>query len=103
MMLSTDNPWFFNGLQITGIGSPHTGFRRVWPMSIAVAALTSDNKDEVVEAIAILTRTTAGLGLMHESVDVDDPTVFTRPWFAWCNGLVSELIINTLRRFPGAL
>ncbi|KAJ1723935.1 hypothetical protein LPJ53_001744 [Coemansia erecta] len=103
LVLSTDNPWFFNGSDISGIGSPHTGFHRVWPMSIAVAALTSDNKQEIVEAVGMLARTTAGLGLMHESVDMDDPTNFSRPWFAWCNGVVSELIIETVRRFPGAL
>lgn len=31
---------------------------------------------------------------MHESFNVDDPTDFTRAWFAWQNTLFGELIIK---------
>ena len=31
---------------------------------------------------------------MHESFNVDDPTNFTRAWFAWQNTLFGELIIK---------
>ncbi|KAJ1725735.1 hypothetical protein LPJ61_005622 [Coemansia biformis] len=103
MALSADNPWHFNGPQIAGVGSPHTGFLRVWPMAVAVRAITSTNRTGVHDAIRMLTSTTAGLGLMHESVSTADPATFTRPWFAWCNGVVAELIIDTVQRFPGLL
>ncbi|KAJ2853073.1 hypothetical protein J3B02_003300, partial [Coemansia erecta] len=96
MVLSTDNPWFFSGKQISGVGSPHTGFRKVWPMAVAIQALTSDSREDRVDAIGVLASTTAGLALMHESVDADEPAKFTRPWFAWCNGVFSELVIDTV-------
>ncbi|KAJ2819891.1 hypothetical protein GGI24_004650 [Coemansia furcata] len=108
MVLSLDNPWYFsNGASgsLSGIGSPHTGFRRVWPMSVAIQALTSDNQQEIVNAVRMLAASTAGLGLMHESVDIDsaDGKSFTRPWFAWCNGVVSELITHAVAEYPGLL
>ncbi|KAJ2698117.1 hypothetical protein FB645_005736 [Coemansia sp. IMI 203386] len=103
LVLSADNPWYFSGSSLTGIGSPHTGFRKVWPMAVAVQALTSESKEERVKAIEVLASTTGGLGLMHESADVDDPTKYSRPWFAWCNGVFSELIVDTVGRFPGSI
>ncbi|KAJ2775086.1 hypothetical protein IWQ57_000546 [Coemansia nantahalensis] len=103
MVLSEDNPWHFAGSRIQGVGSPHTGFLRVWPMAVAVRAITSSDPAEIRAAVQMLAGTTAGLGLMHESVSAADPAVFTRPWFAWCNGVAAELIIDTVSRFPGLL
>ncbi|KAJ2756567.1 hypothetical protein GGI19_000719, partial [Coemansia pectinata] len=84
MLLSPDNPWYFsNGTSglLSGIGSPHTGFRKMWPMSVAIQALTSDDQQEIVDAVRMLTAATAGLGLMHESVDIDSANgnSFTHP------------------------
>ncbi|KAJ1950283.1 hypothetical protein EC988_004447 [Linderina pennispora] len=101
LILSPDNPWYFAGSRVSGIGSPHTGFMRVWPMAIAMRALTTDDNNEVKWCLQQLLETTGGLGLMHESVDVEDPARYSRPWFAWCNGVASELIIDAVRRFPG--
>ncbi|KAJ2813251.1 hypothetical protein H4S07_000834 [Coemansia furcata] len=108
MILSLDNPWYFsNGTSgsLSGIGSPHTGFRRAWPMSVAIQALTSDDKQDIVNAVRLLAASTAGLGLMHESINIDsvDGKSFTRPWFAWCNGVVSELITHIVAQYPGLL
>ena len=36
-----------------------------------------------------------GTGYVHESVHKDDPSRYTRPWFAWVNSLYSELLIKT--------
>ena len=33
---------------------------------------------------------------MHESFHKDDPTRFTRPWFAWANTLFGELILKLI-------
>jgi meiotically up-regulated gene 157 (Mug157) protein len=35
---------------------------------------------------------------MHESFHKDDPTKFTRPWFAWANTLFGELVLDITRR-----
>ncbi|KAJ2743595.1 hypothetical protein GGI20_003631 [Coemansia sp. BCRC 34301] len=103
MVLSPSNPWYFaNGGAIEGIGSPHTGFRRAWPMAVAVQALTSQDQAEIIGCVRMLATSTGGLGLMHESVDVDTAE-FTRPWFAWCNGVVSELIAHAVKEYPGLL
>ena len=32
---------------------------------------------------------------MHESFHADDPSQFTRPWFAWADSLCAELIYET--------
>lgn len=29
---------------------------------------------------------------MHEGFDVDDPSKFTRPWFAWANTLFAQML-----------
>ncbi|KAJ2339896.1 hypothetical protein GGH92_006510 [Coemansia sp. RSA 2673] len=108
MLLSPDNPWYFsNGALslLNGIDSPHTVFCKVWPMSVAIQALTSNDQQEIVDAEHVLAASTAGLGLMHESGDIDSANgnSFTLPWFAWCNGVVSELITRVVSKHPGLL
>ncbi|KAJ2561282.1 hypothetical protein GGH95_004756, partial [Coemansia sp. RSA 1836] len=54
LVLSPDNPWYFsNGAAglLAGIGSPHTGFRMAWPMSVAIRALTSSDKQEIIDSV----------------------------------------------------
>jgi meiotically up-regulated gene 157 (Mug157) protein len=91
-VLSAANPWWFQGEVAEGVGSPHTGPRRVWPIALAMRGLTATNDAERVAAVRMLGATHAGTFLAHESVDVDDPRQFTRPWFAWANSLVGELL-----------
>ncbi|KAJ2681176.1 hypothetical protein GGI25_000131 [Coemansia spiralis] len=98
-----DNPWYFAGPYIHGIGSPHTGFTKVWPMAIIMRGLTSNNYTEVKECLELVKTTTSGLGLMHESVSVTKPEDYTRSWFAWCNSLASQFVIDALSRFPGII
>ena len=50
--------------------------------------------DEIRACLQTLAETHAGTGYMHESFDKDDPTVFTRPWFAWANSLFAELLLR---------
>ncbi|MBB6242740.1 meiotically up-regulated gene 157 (Mug157) protein [Rhodanobacter sp. MP1X3] len=45
----------------------------------------------------------AGIGFMHESFDQDDPSHYTRPWFAWANSLFGELILKLARERPRLL
>jgi meiotically up-regulated gene 157 (Mug157) protein len=42
----------------------------------------------------MLRDTDADTGFMHESFHKDDPTKFTRSWFAWANTLFGELIVK---------
>lgn len=91
-ILSAANPWWFSGETGEGIGSPHTGPRKVWPIAIAMRGLTAITDAERLAAIRLLGETHAGTFLAHESFDIDDPATFTRPWFAWANAVVGELL-----------
>ena len=94
MIWSEWNPYFFVGKAAQGIGSQHTGLDQIWPMSIIMKGLTSNNLDEQKECLTQLLATDGGKGLMHESFDKDDPTKFSRAWFAWANGLFGELVLH---------
>ena len=93
---SEDNPYFFKGKAGEGIGGPHVGHDMPWPMSIMMKAFTSTDDDEIKWCINMLMTTDAGTGFMHESFHKDDPSKFTRKWFAWQNTLFGELIIKLI-------
>ncbi|KAJ2955337.1 hypothetical protein NQZ79_g8650 [Umbelopsis isabellina] len=99
-VLSDDNPWFFRGSRIEGIGGPHVGRDMVWPMSAMVRARTATTADEVLEALQMLKMTTGGTGLMHEAVNKNNASDFTREWFSWANGLFGETILQVLEEWP---
>ena len=63
-------------------------------MSIMMKAFTSKDDAEIKTCIKMLMDTDAGTGFMHESFHKDNPTKFTRHWFAWTNTLFGELIVN---------
>ena len=100
---SADNPYFFTGSAAQGIGGPHEGLRMIWPMSIMMRALTSDDPAEIGQCLGWLVNTDAGTGFMHEAFDQDDPAHFTRAWFAWANSLFGELIVDVAARHPALL
>lgn len=93
-VLSTDNPCYFEGKALKGVGGPHVGLGWVWPMSIIMQAFTSSDDAEIRDCIRTLLSTDAGTGFMHEAVWKDDPAKFTRSWFAWANTLFGELILD---------
>jgi meiotically up-regulated gene 157 (Mug157) protein len=96
-VLSQSNPFFFKGGIGEGIGSPHTGMEMIWPISIIMRGLTSNNNAEIKNCIQILQKTHAGTGFMHESFYKDDANKFTRKWFAWANTLFGEFIWKIFR------
>ena len=102
-VLSSDNPWFFKGRFGEGVGSPHTGFNRVWAIGITMRALTSDNDEEILTCLRLLEWSTAGTGYMHEGFDLDDSSEFSREWFAWANSLFAELLIKLENERPALL
>jgi meiotically up-regulated gene 157 (Mug157) protein len=91
-VLSSADPWMFRGRVGEGVGSPHTGPRRIWPIAVAMRGLTATSAEERLAAVRLLGASHAGTYLAHESFDPDDPSVFTRPWFAWANSVVGELL-----------
>jgi meiotically up-regulated gene 157 (Mug157) protein len=100
---SLRNPYFFTGSAAQGVGGPHVGLGMIWPMSIMVRALTSDDDAEIRSCLVWLKNTHAGTGFMHEAFDQNNPAKFTRSWFAWANSLFGELILNVLERKPAIL
>jgi len=97
LVWSTDNPYFFKGKAGAGIGGPHVGYDMVWPMSLIMLALTSNNDAEIASCMRILVATDADTGFMHETFHKDDPKNFTRSWFAWANTLFGELVLKLLK------
>lgn len=100
---SIRNPYFFQGSAAEGIGGPHAGMDMIWPMSIICRAMLSDDDMTIRSCLNMLQVSNAGTGLMHESFHKNRPATFTRPWFAWANGLFGELIMHLVRNKPGLL
>ncbi|WP_260927949.1 glycoside hydrolase family 125 protein [Novosphingobium sp. 9] len=100
---SDANPYFFKGKAMEGIGGPHVGLGQVWPMSLIVRALSTDDPALLRSLLRTLRDTDANTGFIHEAVDCNDPTKFTRPWFAWANGLFGELIVKLVDTHPEIL
>jgi meiotically up-regulated gene 157 (Mug157) protein len=94
MILSKANPYFYEGTAAKGIGSPHTPQDYIWPIALCMQGLTSTSRDEQLTLIETLLKTDADTGLMHEGFHKDDPTQFTRPWFAWANSLFAEFVMK---------
>lgn len=91
-VLSPANPYYVTGTAASGVGSPHTKPGRVWPIALAVEALTGTPEDRV-RILDLLARTDGGTGRMHEAFDASDPTAFSRPWFSWADSMFCELAL----------
>lgn len=100
---SEDNPYFFRGKAGEGIGGPHCGYDKPWPMSMAIKGLTSNDPAEIRECLRQLRNTDGGTGFMHESFHKDDAAQFSRSWFAWANTLFGELVVKTANEHPEIL
>lgn len=77
-----------------GIGSPHTRYFWVWPVSIIMQALTSNDENEVPQMFKYLNSLDSGAFSVHESVNLHNPAEHTRDSFGWGNALYTELIIK---------
>lgn len=95
-VLSEDNPYYYKGRYAAGVGSPHTPPGYVWHIGLIMQGLTATDKQEQLDLLEQLLATTAGMGLMHESFDPDQPEQFTREWFGWANSLVGQFILQWL-------
>jgi meiotically up-regulated gene 157 (Mug157) protein len=104
-VLSMANPYYAKGPVLSAVGGPHLGPGRGWPMAATVAALTAyydlagisagEERDAVVaEQLRMVLDSTAGKGVIHETVDAWSEFAWTRSWFGWANGLFGELILR---------
>ncbi|KAL1988721.1 hypothetical protein VTN96DRAFT_8421 [Rasamsonia emersonii] len=100
VLLSEDQPYYMAGPVISGIGSPHTGPGYVWPMSVIMRIFTTDDDEEITSNLKLLLSSTNGLGLLHESINAYNQSDYTRPWFAWVNGLFGQMILDLDSRKP---
>ena len=70
------NPYYLTGRAFAGIGGPHIGLQHAWPMSRLVEAMTSDDDEEIMDALHAV-RDASQLGLVHESIHVDRVNAYT--------------------------
>lgn len=101
VLLSDGNPYYYRGERLRGIGSPHTPAGYVWDIALSIQGLVSQNPDEKRELIDMMIRNDGGTGMMHESIDVNDPSHFTRPWFSWANSMFCELVLDYCKVLKG--
>jgi meiotically up-regulated gene 157 (Mug157) protein len=96
-VLSRQNPYFFSGTKAAGVGSQHTPKDHVWPIAIAITALTSTQIEDRIKALDLLEATDAGTGFMHESFNVNDDSIFTREWFSWSDMTYVDLVLSSVK------
>lgn len=93
-VLSDENPFYYEGSALAGVGSPHTPEGYVWPIAKSIEGLTTTEASEKLAILELLLATTGGTGYMHEGVDCNDPEKFTREWFSWSNAMFCELALD---------
>ncbi|KAF9569477.1 hypothetical protein CPC08DRAFT_732198 [Agrocybe pediades] len=103
LLLSRRNPYFAAGKTFNGIGGPHVDPWHPWPMSHISAIFGTDDDQEILKSLYTIANNTNGLGLIHESQSIYDPTDYTRSWFAWANSYFAEMILDLADRKPGLI
>jgi meiotically up-regulated gene 157 (Mug157) protein len=93
-LLSSENPYYYEGKFARGIGSSHTPENYIWPIALAMEGMTTPDKHEKERILDLLVATDAGTHLMHEGFDVDNPNNYTREWFSWANMMFCELVMD---------
>ncbi|ODH48038.1 hypothetical protein GX48_05885 [Paracoccidioides brasiliensis] len=93
------NPYYLVGEAFEGVGGPHVGLQSAWPMSVLTRARTSTDDEEIIQSLGMV-RNASLLGLVHESVNVNNVSEYTRSWFAWANSMFAQTILDLAERKP---
>lgn len=93
-ILSSENPYYYEGKWAAGLGSTHTFDSYIWPIALAIQGLTTDSRDEKEELLDLMVACDGGTGFMHESFHVDNPNLYSREWFSWANMMFCELVLD---------
>lgn len=72
-------------------------------MASIIRIFTTDDDNEIKNALQEIVSTTAGLGLIHESINTFDENDWSRQWFSWANGLFGQCMLDLKTRKPGIL
>jgi len=96
-ILSNYNKYYYSGKYLAGVGSPHTPPDHVWPISVAMEGLTSNDINIIEKKINTICSTDAGTFQCHEGIHVDNPNQYTREWFSWSNMTYCQLIFHYLK------
>jgi hypothetical protein len=95
-ILSFENPHYFSGIKAAGIGSQHTPSGFVWPIALAIQALTESSISNKLNTLDLLEKTDAETGNMHEAFNVNDDKEFTRSWFSWADMTYVQLVLDSV-------
>ncbi|VDG19765.1 glycoside hydrolase family 125 protein [Lactiplantibacillus mudanjiangensis] len=95
-VLSADNPYYYQGSVLQGVGSNHTPNDYVWPISLAMVGLTTTDKQVKQQQLALIAATDNGTKQCHESVHMDDTSQYTRDWFSWANMTYCQLALELI-------
>jgi meiotically up-regulated gene 157 (Mug157) protein len=68
-------------------------------MSLLMQAQTTESEEEIKLCLELVLRSSE-LGLVHESIDVEHVSRYTRSWFAWANGVFATTILDLAKRKP---
>lgn len=95
-ILSKKNPYYYEGSFAKGIGSPHTPPGYIWHIALVMEAMTCHDDAEKAKVLNTIMACDGGTEVMHEGFDANDPTVYTREWFAWANSLLAYFILEEI-------
>ena len=72
-ILSSNNPYYYQGTILSGIGSPHTPQNYVWPIALAMEGLTTSDLNLITAKLNVISQTDANTNQCHEGIDVNNP------------------------------